>query len=162
MDLSTLLQAIESTPIATAIREGDSSFPWLESVHVLAITLVVGTIAIVDLRLVGYASHRPGARRLIVELLPFTWLAFATAAITGSLMFATNAVRYAGNELFLIKMCLLVAAGINMAIFHVGAYRNIAQWDLDLPPPRSARIAGFGSLILWLLVIVFGRWVGFV
>jgi len=162
MDLTALFQFLEETPLALAIKEGDSAFPWLESVHVLAIVLVVGTIAIVDLRLIGYASHRRGARQLIIELLPYTWAAFLAAVITGTLLFISNAVRYSENPLFLIKMGLLVAAGINMAVFHLGAYRKIAEWDDMLPPPLSARISGASSLSLWILVVIAGRWIGFV
>ena len=65
MDLDTLLRAIEATSIATEIREGESSFPFLECVHVLAVTLVVGSVSIVDLRLLGWASLEravPGRR----------------------------------------------------------------------------------------------------
>jgi len=161
MDLLSFFQSLEETSIALAIKEGDSFFPWLESIHVLAITLVVGTIAIVDLRLIGYPSHRRGARQLIVELLPYTWAAFVVAVITGVLLFISNAVKYAENPLFLIKMGLLVAAGLNMAVFHVGAYRKITEWDDMLPPPASARVAGASSLFLWICVIIFGRWIGF-
>ncbi|MBG6120539.1 MULTISPECIES: DUF6644 family protein [unclassified Sphingobium] len=161
MDLLNILQSLEETSIALAIKEGDNLFPWLESFHVLAITLVVGTIAIVDLRLIGYPSHRRGARQLIVELLPFTWVAFVVAVITGSLLFLSNAVKYFENPLFLIKMGLLLAAGINMAIFHLGAYRKITEWDDLLPPPVSVRVAGAMSLCLWIGVVIFGRWIGF-
>ncbi|BAV64449.1 DUF6644 family protein [Sphingobium cloacae] len=161
MDLLNFLQSLEETPVALAIKEGDQFFPWLESFHVLAITLVVGTIAIVDLRLLGYPSHRRGARQLIVELLPFTWAAFVAAVITGVLLFISNAVKYSENPLFLIKMGLLLAAGVNMAIFHHGAYRKITEWDDLLPPPVSVRVAGASSLCLWIGVIIFGRWIGF-
>jgi len=162
MDRAAFFQSLEETSLALAIKEGDTAFPWIESVHVLAIVLVVGTIAIVDLRLIGYASHRRGARQLILELLPFTWAAFAAAVVAGVLLFISNAVKYTENPLFLIKMGLLTAAGINMAIFHMGAYRKIAHWDDMLPPPLSARISGASSLALWIMVVVAGRWVGFV
>jgi hypothetical protein len=162
VDLITIFQKLEETPLALAIKEGDNSFPWIESIHVLAIVLVVGTIAIVDLRLIGYASHRRGARQLIVELLPYTWAAFLLAVVTGSLLFISNAVKYSENTIFLVKMGLLVAAGVNMAIFHMGAYRKIADWDDALPPPASARFAGASSLALWIAVVICGRWIGFI
>lgn len=161
MSLDTLFQTIYDTPMAAAIRENTSYFPWLESFHVLAITLVFGTICIVDLRLLGYRSHRKGARQLIVDLLPFTWVAFAVAILTGSLMFASNAVAYSHNAQFQWKMIAIVAAGLNMAVFHLTAYRRIGDWDDAPRPPAAARIAGASSLLLWILVIFFGRWIGF-
>lgn len=161
MNLEPYLQSIYDLPIAVVIREGETMFPWMETVHVIAIAIVVGTIAIVDLRLIGYPSHRRGARKLIIELLPFTWIAFVAAVISGLLLFSSNALTYAENGPFQAKMVALLAAGMNMAIFHLTAYRRIVDWDDMLPPPLPARIAGATSLGLWILVIFLGRWIGF-
>lgn len=161
MVLDTFFQRLHETQIASVIRENANAFPWLESVHVLAITLVFGTIVIVDLRMLGYAAHRRGLRRLILDMLPFTWAAFAIAVVTGSLMFISNAVTYAANPQFQWKMLAILAAGINMAIFHMTAHRRIADWDEAVPTPLSARLAGATSLVLWMVVIVLGRFVGF-
>lgn len=161
MTWTGFLQSLYDSAVGSGIRESGVLFPWIESIHVLMATTVVGSIAIVDLRLIGYASHRRGARQLILDLLPFTWVAFALALTTGSLLFTSNALGYASNTQFVCKMGVLVLAGINMAIFHLTAYRQIGQWDDALPPPRAARIAGATSLTLWILVVFFGRWIGF-
>ncbi|MDB5675308.1 MAG: hypothetical protein JWM65_2290, partial [Sphingomonas bacterium] len=112
---SDLLQILYDSSLSVSIREGSSLFPWIESFHVLAITLVVGTIAIVDLRLLGYQSHRRGAKQLIRDMLPFTWGMFAIAATTGSLMFISNAPAYWADTQFRIKLGMIVLAGLNMA-----------------------------------------------
>lgn len=161
MNIQTIMQALQDTALATFIRESGSAFPTLESVHVIGIALVFGTIAVVDLRLLGVASHRKSALRLIHELLPFTWVAFLVCVITGSLMFISNAITYSENILFWWKMGLLALAGLNMAVFHLGVYRRIDEWDTTLPPPAQARIAGLGSMVLWVGVIALGRWIGF-
>ena len=158
---SDLLHALHDSSLATSIRESTFLFPWIEGLHVLSITLVVGTIAIVDLRLLGYRSHRRGAKQLIQDLLPFTWVMFAIAIVTGSLMFISNAPTYWINMQFRIKLCMIVFAGLNMAVFHLTAYRKIGDWDETLPPPTLARIAGATSLFLWILTVFFGRWIGF-
>jgi len=156
-----MLQEIYDSSLATSIREVGVLFPALESLHVIALTLVVGTIAVVDLRLLGVASHRRSANRLIQELLPFTWGAFALAAVTGSLLFTSKSVDYVANPAFLAKLAVLFLAGLNMAIFHFGAYRRIASWDLAATPPPAARAAGLFSLLLWTATVVLGRWIGF-
>jgi len=156
-----LLQNLTDSAIGAGIRESNVLFPWIESLHVLAATTVVGTIAIVDLRLIGYASHRKGARQLILDLLPFTWAAFGLAVVTGSLLFTSNASGYAANTQFLSKMAVLLLAGINMAYFHLTAYRRIDQWDDALPTPKAVRIAGATSLVLWITIVFLGRWIGF-
>lgn len=161
MDIQAVLQTLQDTSVATFIRESGSAFPALESIHVIGIALVFGTIAVVDLRLLGVASHRRSALRLIQDLLPFTWVAFVICVITGLLMFSANGTTYAQNTAFLCKMGLLMLAGLNMAIFHLGAFRRIAEWDTALPPPGQARVAGFSSLALWAGVVFLGRWIAF-
>jgi len=90
MNIQPLLQAVQDTPVATFIRESGSAFPMLESIHVIGIAIVYGSIAVVDLRLLGVAAHRRGALKLTQDLLPYTWVAFVTCVITGLLMFCAN------------------------------------------------------------------------
>ncbi len=156
-----LFQRLEATPVAAAIRESTWMFPTIETVHVLAIALVVGTIMIVDFRLINVASrHRP-VSEIMREVLPWTWVAFACAAITGGLLFSSAAVKYSHNPPFLFKMLLLAIAGTNMAVFHLGSGRKIAIWDRASMTPTGARIAGGLSLLIWVSVIALGRWIGF-
>ncbi len=161
MRLNDLLTAIEATPIATAVRESTWLFPTIESVHVLSIVLVVGTIMIVDLRLINVASRRRSVSGLMRETLPWTWGAFVCAVITGGLLFSSSAMKYAHNWQFEAKMVMLLLAGINMAIFHLGSYRSVTLWDRDSMTPTPARIAGGVSLAIWVTVVSLGRWIGF-
>ncbi|MBV8853859.1 MAG: hypothetical protein JOY91_10685, partial [Sinobacteraceae bacterium] len=87
--LDTAWQALQDTRIAIAIREGESLFPWIECVHVLALTLVIGSIAIVDLRLLGWASRQRGVAQVTADVLPLTWTAFGFAVLSGGLLFAS-------------------------------------------------------------------------
>jgi hypothetical protein len=144
-----------------AIRENDVLFPWIESVHVLAIVLVVGTISIVDMRLLGWASRDRAVTRLMRDVLPWTWSAFAIAVITGSLLFSSRAPDYAHNFFLQGKMLLLIAAGFNMTVFHAIGIRNVTEWDTLKRTPAAAKVAGAVSLMLWIAVIAFGRWIGF-
>jgi hypothetical protein len=128
---------------------------------VLAITLVIGSISVVDLRLLGWASVDRAVTRLTRQVLPCTWAAFTVALITGAALFSSNAVNYAHNFYFQGKMVLLFLAGINMLVFHLLTGRDIGRWDTRSPPPLAARFAGAASLILWIGVVGFGRWIGF-
>jgi hypothetical protein len=161
MTIHDALVFIEHLPLPTAIREEDVLFPWIESIHVLAIVVVVGVVSLVDLRLIGFPSHHLSTRRLMRELLPITWIAFTLALVTGSLLFSSHAVSYSRKLPFLLKMMLLVAAGINMAYFHLVTHRRIDLWDEQLDTPVGARVAGILSLCIWVAIVVCGRWVGF-
>jgi len=162
VEIDRLLAWLQSTPIAIAIAENDILFPWIESVHVLAIVIVVGTISIVDLRLLGIASLDISAKRLMRDVIPYTWTAFAVAAITGSLMFSSDATHYGHNRLFQIKLLMLVLAGINMAVFHLFGERDIERWEAPgARTPVAAKAAASISLLAWIAVVSLGRGTGF-
>lgn len=146
--------------MAVYIKESPWAFPTIESFHVIAAALVVGTIVIVDLRLLGLASTGRAFSELSRDVLPWTWVAFAIAALTGALMFVSQPVDYFGNTAFRIKLALLVCAGINMVIFHFVTQRGIATWDQAAAPP-AGRIAGALSIAFWVVVVFFGRQIGF-
>jgi hypothetical protein len=153
---------LESTAPALAISESPWLFPGIESIHVLAITLVVGSITMVDLRLLGIHLRDRPAGELIAEVLPWTWASFAVAVCSGALLFASNATHYWGTVPFRAKMLLLVLAGLNMAVFHATTHRSVADWGRRPRTPRAAKISGGVSLTLWIGVVTLGRWIGFV
>ena len=150
---------LQNTSLAVSISE--DWFPWVESAHVVFLALVAGTIFLVDTRLLGLTSRNLRFSYLSDRLLPWTWGAFVGATITGTLMFIAGATNYVSNLPFLIKMGLLVLAGLNMLYFQFVIFRSVQQWDNGRPIP-AARAAGAISIVLWCAVIGFGRWIGFV
>lgn len=127
----------------------------------MAVTLVVGSIFVVDLRLLGLTWRNRSLSRITDEILPLTWIAFVVAAISGSLMFVSNALVYGKNFYFWAKMALLVVAFVNMLVFHRVTSRDVHALE-ELPTlPPSARTAGAISLLVWIAVIACGRWIGF-
>jgi len=136
-------------------------FPLIESLHVLGLTLVFGTIAIVDLRLLGIASTRRPFSTIASDTLRWTWMAFAVTVATGLLMFITNAAVYFHNPLFQIKMGLIALSGVNMLLFEFTARRSVDSWDREPSAPPAGRAVATLSLIFWISVIFMGRWVGF-
>ena len=135
-------------------------FPFLESIHVLAIAFVVGSILTVDLRLVGVTALRYAVSRMTKELIPWTWGAFVVAGVTGTGLFMTRASAYVENPAFQIKFVLLILACVNMAFFQFRTFRSVRGWDTSATIPLDARIAGAASLILWSGVVLAGRWTG--
>src|SRR5580704_19257962 len=119
------LHWLEGTSPAIAISESSWLFPGIESVHVLAIALVVGSITMVDLRLLDLNLRERSVGELIAEVLPWTWTSFAVAVCTGALMFSSNATHYWGTVPFRLKMLLLVLAGVNMTVFHATTLRSV-------------------------------------
>ena len=161
MNVNAMLEWLQGTGVAIQIRDGLYTFPVLESIHVVGLALVFGTIAILDLRLLGVASTNRAVSRVMADLLKWTWVAFAITALTGALMFSTNAVVYFHNTWFRAKMILLLLAAVNMLAFELTARRSITQWDASPSTPRAAKIVATASLVIWVGVIVAGRVIGF-
>src|SRR5262249_15874761 len=161
MGIRHALAWLQSTAIAKTIAENEVLFPWIESVHVLAVVLVVGTISVVDLRLLCIASVRRPVSQILHDVLPLTWGAFALAALSGALLFSSNATTYAGNFFFRLKVVLLGRAGLNMGGFPRAGARDVAQGESSRRTPAAAKLAGAVSLAIWISVVVFGRWTGF-
>jgi hypothetical protein len=159
--LTDLLAYFEGSAIAGSIREGEVLFPSIESIHVIAICLVVGSILVLDLRLLGLASVDRPVGRLAHAILPVTWSAFAVAVASGFMLFISNATKYLANGYFDTKMVLIGAAGLNMIIFHAISARDLSQWEKEPSPPLRARLAGGASILLWIAIVTCGRWIGF-
>jgi len=166
MNIDSFVTVIHDTTLAAVIR-GDIPgtewiFPIVETIHILFLTIVFGSIAMVDMRLLGLVGRQVPFTKLYRELIPWTWGAFVGAVVFGSILATGKIEDYAHNPQFLAKFVLMAFAGLNMALFHVGAYRQVTSWDKIVPTPTGARVAGALSLALWIGVIFFGRWVGFV
>ena len=161
MDIAAILKWIEATGLATRIRESLFVFPLLESIHVIGLALVFGTISIIDLRLLGIASTERPFKRIASDILKWTWGAFALTALTGSLMFMTNAGVYYHNFYFRMKMALLVLAAVNMLSFELTLGRAVHRWDKAAAAPPAGRVVAVLSLAIWISVIFAGRLIGF-
>lgn len=128
-------------------------YPLLESLHVIGIALLLGSLVVFELRVWGLGAALP-VQPLARLVLPLTLAGFALAALTGLLMFASQAVELLGNRSFVLKMTLLMMAGLNTAAFH--ARGGVDKLD------GVARAQTLASLGLWLAVIICGRWIAYV
>ena len=161
MDVEAILKALADSGLATRIRDSVFLFPLIESAHVFGLALVFGTIAIIDLRLLGIASTQRSFRWMASDILKWTWAAFALTAVTGVLMFITNAPVYYHNLYFRTKMLFLVFTGINMFVFELTDGRKINAWDKAPAAPRVGKTVAALSLAFWMGIIVLGRLTGF-
>ena len=159
--MDAALDWLQKTALAVHIRDSLLLFPLLESTHVIGLAIVVGTVVIIDLRLLGLATTHRAFSRLGADTLPWTLGGFAVAAVTGALMFSTNATVYFHNTWFRAKVLMLVLAALNSIVFEFTARRTIGEWDLRRTTPRMARAAAAVSLVIWVGVIVAGRMIGF-
>jgi hypothetical protein len=152
----TPMGAIEMSALGVAMRQSLWLYPIVEIVHLTGIALLVGSIAMLDLRLLGLSNSVP-VRRLASHILPWTAASFLLIVPSGLAMFVAHAGDFIASPVFVLKICLILAAGVNAAVFHAGAFRGASDWDVNRAPPAAARIAAALSLALWVSVIACGR-----
>jgi len=153
---------LEQSPIGAAVRQSLWLFPAIETVHLLGMTVLVGTVAAFDLRLLGWALQRTRVSDVARRLLPWTWMGFGLQVMTGALLFSSEGVKMYVNPAFRLKMLLICLAGVQALIFRLVAGRNLAAWDERAAVPVAARIGGLISILLWIGVVAAGRWIGFI
>jgi hypothetical protein len=154
------LGALEASGLGQAMRQWLWLYPGVETVHLVGIGLLFGSIAVLDLRLLGFARNI-SARALVKHVLPWTAASFLLIVPSGLLMFTAHATDFIDSPVFAIKMGLIMAAGLNAALFHTTVFRSVDVWDAEdmrkLPPPPSVRLSAAVSLALWISVIACGR-----
>lgn len=158
MSVAALAAPLADTALVRWLHSG-WVFPLVESAHILSFAMLVGAIAVVDIRLLGLRRH--GALEpLLRSALPVALVGFCGAVASGSLLFVANAGDLLGNRAFAAKLALLMLAGLNAAAFHAGAAKEALR--TTAPPELGVRIAGGASLALWASVIVAGRLIAYV
>jgi hypothetical protein len=154
-----LEQTLRSADTVAALMETQWAWPIAESVHFIGLTLLFGSIAAWDLRLLGLARSVPIAA--FHRLVPLSVLGFTLNAATGSMFLMTYPDQYIYNPAFHFKVLFLGLAGANVLLFYATTYRRVNMPGSDDSIPIGARIAGVTSLICWTAVIIFGRLITF-
>jgi hypothetical protein len=133
----------------------------LEGTHVLSLMLFAGTIFIVDLRLLGVAFKKTPVSVISERVLPLTIFGLVIMIATGVALFYAKPLLYYHNIWFRLKLVFLVVAAINILIFHFRVQRDIAGWDTRAAPPVKARLSAVISILSWIVVITFGRFIAY-
>lgn len=161
MSLMEILEWLEQTGIGVYVREDIWSFPVLVSIHILGLTLSVGTLVWFDLRLLGFGIRHCSVSRLYRRLMPWMLPSFLVMVVSGGMLFIGFATLAYENVFFRIKVVALAVAGVNALIYHLVTERRLAEWDEARLLPLSARMAGLVSIISWTVVILAGRMIAY-
>ena len=152
---------MNETPWSVALRESFYVWPILEASHVMTLMLFVGTIIMVDLRMLGLVYRNVPLSEMDRRILPLTVAGFILLVITGLLLFYAKPLVYYHSLFFRLKILLIVAAMINILVYHFRIQKDMAAWDSDPKPPRSARISAAISLSAWVFVVITGRMIAY-
>jgi hypothetical protein len=159
--IESFFEWLGNTPGSIALHEGLWAYPLIESVHVLALCLFLGTAIMLDLRLLGATLRSVRVSEVAQRLLPWTFVGFVLMVASGVLLVYGIPVRTYHSLFFRAKVVMLILAGLNAWVFHNTIYRRVAEWDLDPVPPKRAKAAAIFSLVLWAWIIIAGRMIAY-
>jgi len=160
LDAAGLLGWLEASALAQAMRGGLWLYPVVETVHILGFVILVGAVAMFDLRVLGCARGLP-VDALGRHLLPWSVASLALVAPAGLMLFSAHPQDFVGNRVFLFKLGLIALAGVNALLFHMGPYRTVTAWNSGVTAPAAARVHALASLVLWTAVIGCGRFLAY-
>jgi prolipoprotein diacylglyceryltransferase len=139
---------IQGTPWAQAILTSSWAFPYVQLIHFSGLSLWVGTIALLDLRLLGVGRKRQTPSQLCEALFVWNWIGFGIAILGGFLLFSISATIYIKNPAFRIKLGVLIPLAL---LLHIVIQRKARAWDQE-DTPVAAKLAGLAELTLWFCV----------
>lgn len=150
------LDCLSNSPLGVAMRSELWLYPMVEVVHIIGFAVLVGSVIMFDLRVLGLSRDIP-VTALARHLLTWAVAALLLIVPAGLMMFSAHPHDFAANDIFILKLCLIAAAGVNAALFHVGVYRSAIHWNTGLAAPGIAKAQALLSIILWIAVVLCGR-----
>jgi hypothetical protein len=147
-----LCEGLEQIPWIVTVTNSAVMISLVWLVHYFGFFLLVGTTAVVDLRVLGVAAQNQRLAPLAGQLFPFAWTGLGLVAASGFIMFAGQATTFYPTAVFRIKMgMVLLALG-----FGVIVQRKSPVWDRAPSVPAAAKWLAFASLALWIGAILAG------
>lgn len=147
---------LEATPLSLAMRHSLWLYPIVEIIHIVGFVMLVGSVAMFDLRVLGFSKSLP-VQALGRHLLRWSILSLALVIPAGLMMFSAHPHEFAANRVFQIKLSLIAVAAINATLFHSGVYRSVEEWNKSISAPAIAKAQAIFSLAIWIAVICCGR-----
>ena len=120
---------LAGTAGSAALRTSDAALAWVESFHIFSIAVFVGTLAMVDFRLLGWSFRNVLVSEMTSRVLPWSIGAFSVVVTSGVLLFYASPVRAFHSVWFRLKVLLLLAGLVNAALFHYRVSRDRQRWD---------------------------------
>ena len=132
-------------------------FPFIEGSHILALSLSVGLVLMLDLRLLRWAFREQPVSAIMNQVMPFALPGFGIMFATGALLFFAQAEKVYTNSYFRVKILLLVLLGVNALVYQLKFCPEMNEWDESGTVPAGARVIAALSLVFWMSVIACGR-----
>jgi hypothetical protein len=152
---------VTNSAVAETMRQQSWLYPSVETLHILGIAILFGSVAMFDLRLLGASSHIR-VTDMAEHILGWSYASFGVVLLSGCLLFVTDAPAIALNLAFQWKLVFILGAGVNAALFHRKFYPSVQRWNCRVKPPKNVQAIAVVSLLLWTATIMCGCWIAYV
>lgn len=147
-----LCRWLQDNSFVAAINGTSWTAAALEIVHYFSMFILVGSMVIVDLRVLGLVGRRQDATELAGRLFPWIWISFALNFLSGFLMFAGSAASYYRNDIFYDKIVVVVVA----VVANIIVQQRVRSWNRLPAMPAVAKVLAAVSIVLWIAAIIAG------
>jgi hypothetical protein len=152
---------LASTPFSQTLQNIAWVIPAVQSVHIISIAVVMGSVGLINLRLLGVSARSESVAGLTSRLLPAVWVALVVLLLSGSLLAIAEPVRSLANPAFQAKMLMLLCVA-TLTLFYQHVLRgDVAFWELSPARRATAKMTAVVSLVLWVGIIFAGRWIAY-
>jgi len=157
MSFDHWLHWLDATGFSATMRESLWAEPLVETIHVLTLTVFLGFVLLLDLRMLDIALRRKRVSELFEQMNPWLFGGFGVMVVTGLLLFSADPVAFYSTIFFKVKMIMLVLAGVNVLLFSMTVGRSMGEWDGAARTPVGVKVTGAVSLVLWVSIVAAGR-----
>ena len=152
---------LADTPLSKTLQDHSWVVPTSQSIHILAVSIVFGSACMVNLRLLGVGRSGRSISQLSNTVVPWMWRGLAVLLFTGLVQTVAEPVRQFVTPMFWAKMLMIILVAAITAVYASAVRRQAALWDAASSRPWPARIFAVASTLLWLAIIVCGRFIGY-
>lgn len=163
--ITDIARAIAGTALSEAIYQTLGTVrgvaPIVQTIHILSVTALMASVVFVNLRVLGLAVPSQQLSEMIRRLMPWTWGGLLLLLLTGSTFVVALPDRYLHNPVLGIKISMLIPAVVLAVAFSRLSAREDNYWDASSARRRRARVMASVSLLLWMAVVLAGRWIAY-
>lgn len=160
--LTSVSDWLGTTPLSLAIQNTVWAIPAIQSVHILAIAVVISSATLVGLRLLGVIGRDHPTAAYAGRFLPWIWPTLLVLLVTGSLLVVAEPSRSLTNPSFIAKMIMLLGAIAATLVLQQPLKKDGAFWELTAGRRATAKVLAVVTLSLWTLIIFAGRWIAYI
>jgi len=152
---------LAATSLSTLIQNVQWIIPTVQTIHILAIAIVMSSASMIDLRVLGIISRRQPLAAVAQRFLPWIWWTLIILLLSGSALIIGEPERSLGNPAFILKMSMLFTVLLLTVAFQRGLRRDAQYWENSPGRRIGGRLIAAVSLGLWIGIVFAGRWIAY-